>query len=120
MIAKTPDLDWLLLTKRPQNFRKMLPAGQTAPNVWLGVTAENKREWNRRVPLLRRVPAAVRFVSVEPLLEWFEPDLAGIDRVICGGETVKPGQKDDDGNPAVARFMELQLGVGSAGPLPSG
>ena len=39
------------------------------------------------------------------MLEPIGADLAGIDWVICGGETVKPGQKNDDGTPAVARFM---------------
>src|SRR5262249_39234855 len=47
LVAKTPDLDWMVLSKRPQNFRKMLPADWPLPNVWVGVTGENQREWNR-------------------------------------------------------------------------
>lgn len=88
LVARCPDLDWLILTKRPQNFRTMLPAdwGDGWQNVWLGVTAENQREWRRRVSLLRRTHAAVRFVSVEPMLEPIDADLEGIDWVICGGE----------------------------------
>jgi protein gp37 len=70
VIADTPWLDWLLLTKRPQNIRKMLPPdwGDGWPNVWLGTTAENQEEADRRIPHLLATPAAVRFVSAEPLL----------------------------------------------------
>jgi protein gp37 len=106
LVASTPDLDWMVLSKRPQNFRKMLPAGWPWRNVWLGVTGENQREWNRRTKLLISVPATIRFVSVEPMLGPLQIDLDGIDWVICGGETVKYGQKNDDGTPAVARFMD--------------
>jgi protein gp37 len=69
LIAATPALDWLLLTKRPQNVAKMLPKdwpehGQ--PNVWLGTTAEDQVRYNQRWPILSRTPAAVRFISYEP------------------------------------------------------
>lgn len=74
LIADTPHLDWLLLTKRPQNIAKMLPDqfglpawGKGWPNVWLGTTAENQTEADRRIPHLLAVPAAVRFLSMEPL-----------------------------------------------------
>lgn len=69
-IRETPHLDWLLLTKRPQNVRRYLPPGwgDGWPNVWLGVTAENQEEADRRIPILLSTPAAVRFVSAEPLL----------------------------------------------------
>ena len=70
LICATPFLDWLLLTKRPQNIRKMLPAGwgEGRPNVWLGTTGENQREAERRIPHLLAVPARLRFLSCEPLL----------------------------------------------------
>lgn len=70
LIAATPHLDWLLLTKRPQNIIKMLPAGWSGalPNVWLGTTAENQDEANRRIPRLLDVPARLHFLSCEPLL----------------------------------------------------
>jgi protein gp37 len=99
LIARCPNLIWLLLTKRPQNIRKMLPGDWPWPHVWLGVTAENQAEWNRRVSLLAAIPAAVRFISAEPLLEQIDPDLTGIDWVICGGET-------DPQRKARARIME--------------
>lgn len=70
LIKATPHLDWLLLTKRPQNIKKMLPAdwGDGYANVWLGVTVENQTEADRRIPHLLSMPAAVHFLSCEPLL----------------------------------------------------
>jgi protein gp37 len=76
LIDQTPNLDWLLLTKRPQNIAKMLPTeaigapawGSGWPNVWLGTTVENQTEADRRIRPLLFVPAAVRFLSCEPLL----------------------------------------------------
>jgi len=57
-------------------------------NVWLGVSAERRQEWGERVGHLRGVPAAVRFVSAEPLLEDLGAvDLSGISWVICGAES---------------------------------
>jgi protein gp37 len=70
VIRETPYLDWLLLTKRPQNIAAMLPPdwGRGWPHVWLGATVENQAEADRRIPVLLGVPAAVRFLSCEPLL----------------------------------------------------
>lgn len=60
---------------------------QAIPNLWLGVTVENEKEMER-IDYLKRIPAAVRFVSFEPLLENIPNlDLSGIDWVIVGGET---------------------------------
>jgi protein gp37 len=75
LVASTPFLDWLLLSKRPQNMPSMLPAGMLHfggpwPNVWLGTTVENQEEADRRIPQLLAVPAAKRFLSCEPLLGW--------------------------------------------------
>lgn len=75
-IEQSPNLDFLLLTKRPQNIRKMLPDPESGvspwgdgwPNVWLGTTAENQQEADRRIPHLLAVPARKRFLSCEPLL----------------------------------------------------
>jgi protein gp37 len=72
LIDQTPHLDWLLLTKRPQNMMSMRPsrwANRFPDNVWLGVTAENQKRADERIPLLLRTPAVLRFVSCEPLLE---------------------------------------------------
>lgn len=71
LIRVTPALTWQLLTKRPQNMAGMLPPdwGETGyPNVWLGVSAENQEEYDRRWPVLAAVQAAVRFISYEPAL----------------------------------------------------
>lgn len=70
LIRATPNLDWQLLTKRPQNIAKMLPSdwGDGWPNVWIGTTVENQVEADRRIPIFLNVPARVRFLSCEPLL----------------------------------------------------
>jgi protein gp37 len=89
LIRATPSLDWLLLTKRPENIALMLPSdwGRGYDNVWLGTTVES-RAYYGRVAALAAVPARVRFLSVEPMLEAM-PDLplGGIDWVIVGGES---------------------------------
>ncbi|ACL59097.1 phage Gp37/Gp68 family protein [Methylobacterium nodulans] len=95
LISQTPQLDWMLLTKRPQNIAKMLPGpatgapawGEGWPNVWLGTTIEDRARL-RNPDALRTVPARVRFLSCEPLLEDLgEIDLTGIHLVIVGGES---------------------------------
>jgi protein gp37 len=88
LIQKTPNLDWLLLTKRPENFYLMLPwitrpvndggrymdeeqlaeVAKPWPNVWLGVTAGVRSSLDR-VVTLRATPSVKRFISCEPLLE---------------------------------------------------
>ncbi|WJS86739.1 phage Gp37/Gp68 family protein [Paracoccus sp. TOH] len=72
LIEATPNLDWMLLTKRPGNIANMLPVPfdfeRLYPNVWLGCTVVNQAEADRDIPKLLAVPAAVRFLSMEPLL----------------------------------------------------
>lgn len=71
LIQQTEWLDWLLLTKRAENFSRFLPwyeSGIYPHNVWLGVTAGTQRRADERIPLLLSAPAIVRFVSAEPLL----------------------------------------------------
>jgi protein gp37 len=71
LIEATPSLDWLLLTKRPQNIEKMLPKSwpeHGLSNVWLGTTAEDQARFDQRWPVLSRIPAAVRFISYEPAI----------------------------------------------------
>ena len=95
LIDQTPSLDWLLLTKRPEVIGELVPWRQEWPrNVWLGTTIENQKWAERRAPFLLQYPAAVRFVSCEPLLgpvdltAWLVrgPELS-IDWVIAGGES---------------------------------
>lgn len=75
LIHDTPHLDWLLLTKRIGNAARMLvedaPEGidmGALPNVWIGATICNQKEADRDIPKLLAVPAAKRFLSMEPLL----------------------------------------------------
>jgi protein gp37 len=86
LIDACPNLDFLLLTKRPQNIGKS-DTLSNLPNVWLGVTAENQREADRRIPLLQEIPATIRFVCIEPMLSPVRLDLRGISWVIVGGES---------------------------------
>ncbi len=99
-IRLTPDLDWQLLTKRAVNIKKRLPSDwdEGYDNVWLGVTVENCKHGLKRLEILKTIPAYIRFISVEPLLECLGPvDLNGIDWVIVGGESgphARPMNKD--------------------------
>ena len=95
-MAETPNLDWLLLTKRHEHVARMVPWDRSWPdNVWLGTTIETQVWAKRRAPELLKHPARVRFVSCEPLLGPVDltPRLErtakrnGIDWVIAGGES---------------------------------
>lgn len=80
-------LDWLLLTKRPENFESMLPWTEVPfHNVWLGVSAEDQKHYDQRVSILARTPVALRFVSAEPLFGHIDIH-SGIGWVIVGGES---------------------------------
>lgn len=112
LICETPNLDWLLLTKRIGNASAMLEtafravhhqregwADNIPPNVWIGATICNQEEADRDIPKLLAVPATKRFLSMEPLLgpvdlsRWLddgsnEMALAGtLDWVVVGGES---------------------------------
>lgn len=72
LIDATPSLTWQLLTKRPENIRRFLPASwleQPRAHVWFGTTVENQKMANERIPELMLVSGPVRFLSCEPLLE---------------------------------------------------
>lgn len=81
-----------VLTKRADRLHELLSgplrAAAELPHVWWGVSVENRQHGLPRLELLRRTPAQVRFLSVEPLLEDLgDLDLTGIDWVIVGGES---------------------------------
>ncbi|MCE9567284.1 MAG: phage Gp37/Gp68 family protein [Planctomycetes bacterium] len=81
-----------VLTKRAERLRKLLNTSlrtaAEAAHIWWGVSVENRKHGVPRIDLLRETPAAVRFLSVEPLLEDLgELDLTGIHWVIVGGES---------------------------------
>lgn len=104
LIASTRSLDWLLLTKRPENVMRLATegrlinsAGRLDGNVWLGTTVEDQQRADERIPALMEVPARVRFLSCEPLLgpidleRWlYAQDHAPprcLDWIIAGGES---------------------------------
>ncbi len=73
-MAKCPQHTFLILTKRPERMAHFVSEVgvfnyDVLPNLWLGVTAENQKQADKRIPILLQIPAAVRFVSVEPMLE---------------------------------------------------
>lgn len=82
LIRGATNLDWLLLTKRPQNWRKLMEQaadegsdvaeswldGIAPANVWIGTTTEDQPRAEERLPHLLSIPARVRFLSCEPLL----------------------------------------------------
>jgi protein gp37 len=114
VMAMTPHHVYQILTKRPERMLEYFTKpdaedvyAQTAPlsfdqrmegigfgsifpleNVWLGVTVENQKAADERIPLLLQTPAALRFLSCEPLLEEIKiPHIESIGWVICGGES---------------------------------
>jgi protein gp37 len=111
VIRKTPQHTYQILTKRPELIAARLPEdwGQGYENVWLGVSVENQKYADERVPALLNTPAKIRFLSIEPILgpvelvqhdqefgfviNWLtgfdgcDPAIPGIDWVICGGES---------------------------------
>jgi len=91
-IRRTPHLDWLLLTKRPNNVRKLAPA-PLPPNVWIGTTVENQDWADQRLPHLLAIDCSLRFISVEPMLSALDlrallgPGPGQVNWVIFGGES---------------------------------
>ena len=105
-IRETQNLDWLLLTKRPENYTKFLPADwiEGYRNVWMGVSIGDKRGRDARMDHFLNTPAYVRFISGEPLLERFELPDYGITQFICGGES-GPISKIGELDLNVVRYM---------------
>jgi protein gp37 len=124
------NLDILLLTKRPQNVNRMVPQEwlkNWPAHVWIGTSAGNQKSADERLPFLIDIPAKVRFVSAEPLLEKVEIDPiffggfhpAKIHWIIVGGESggkARPMENDwarwlrDDCKRHGAAFYMKQLG----------
>lgn len=133
LIELTPNLNWLLLTKRIGNVFEMVARARShdwlagRDNVWLGATIVNQAEAERDIPKLLEVPARVHFLSIEPMLGPIDlerpmpgPDLpqgggasicqpwmiqSGIDWVICGGES---GHDARPMHPDWARYLRDQ------------
>ena len=75
-----------VLTKRAERLAQLAPSLPWPDHIWMGVSVENQR-WTSRIAPLRGTPAAIKFLSCEPLLGPLELDLDGIDWVIAGGES---------------------------------
>lgn len=86
VMRETPRHQYQVLTKRSKRLAHMANRIDWPANVWMGVSIENQA-YAFRADYLRRVPAAVRFVSAEPLLGALDLGLDGIDWVIAGGES---------------------------------
>jgi len=94
LIAKTQYLYWLLLTKRPENFKRLMPPAwrELFPvNVWPGASICNQQEYDRIMPLLkdlkRELGIRITFVSFEPLLGPIDLKYGAADWNIIGGES---------------------------------
>jgi protein gp37 len=104
IIRATPHLTYQILTKRPENILDRLPDNWRGgwPNVWLGVSAESQPYYDQRAAALLAIPAAVHFVSAEPLLGPIDlRNARGLDWLIVGGES-GPGFR-----PMATRWVEL-------------
>jgi protein gp37 len=87
VMVACPQHQFQVLTKRHERLAELAPRLPWPDNVWAGVTIENDR-WTMRADALREIPAAVRFISAEPLLSALPSlDLNGIDWLIAGGES---------------------------------
>lgn len=125
LIRRTPHLNWLLLTKRPEcwetrigkckfgdmagiKFRENWLAGKPPPNVWIGWTAENQHYWDKRTPDGLEIPAIRRFVSVEPMLGEIDMTYGFyVLRGIGDGQTREPvcPRVTADGSPEIAQVI---------------
>jgi len=92
--SKTRQHTYQILTKHPGNMKKIVSGlvGKygVLPNIWLGVSVENQEYADKRIPILLQIPAAVRFVSAEPLLgaiDFKQSYPTVIDWIIVGGES---------------------------------
>lgn len=106
VIAETPRHRYQILTKRHARLKAYFETRPVPQNVWLGVSVENKRHGVPRIDALRDIPAKIRFLSCEPLLEDLGTvDLPGIHWVIVGGES---GAKARPMQPEWARAIQRQ------------
>ena len=135
LIHDTPHLDWLLLTKRIGNAAQMLksdpPEGidmGALPNVWIGATIANQAEADRDIPKLLAVPAAKRFLSMEPLLG--PVDLRNLAHGEGELDALKPDtweeaidqwrDTDEDWIEQFEDWYEVNLSDGLSGPMHAG
>src|SRR5690606_29184604 len=89
VMLRTPQHTYQLLTKRAERLPSFFSRFKAPPNMWLGVSVEDRKHGIPRIAYLQKVDTvAIRFLSVEPLLEDIGTlDLKGVDWVIVGGES---------------------------------
>lgn len=88
VMARAPQHTFQVLTKRAERMARFCRDVEVSPNVWLGVSVENRKYGVPRIDVLRNIDVGIRFLSVEPLLEDLgRIDLSGINWVIVGGES---------------------------------
>lgn len=123
LMRERQDIEWQVLTKRLGRIEELLGyIGDWPSNIWLGVSVENQATADERIPLLLQVPAAVRFVSVEPCLEkvnlglydlrrnaqgGYEAVRHGLNWVICGAES-GPNRRPFDVDWAVGLYEQCR------------
>lgn len=96
LFRETPNLRWIVLTKRIGNVMKMVPADWPRPHVGIMATMVNQEEFDRDIHKLLDIPAPWRGISAEPLLGRIDiMDLRGVDWIITGGES-GPGRRPLD------------------------
>jgi protein gp37 len=79
--------EFQVLTKRAERLESLSPSIGWSPNIWMGVSVENA-QYTSRIDCLRRTSAAIKFLSIEPLIGPVGPmDLSGMHWVIAGGES---------------------------------
>ncbi len=88
IMSQTPHHTFQILTKRAKRMAKFIETYKSTPNIWLGVSVEDRQYGIPRIDILRTIPVSVRFLSIEPLLENLGAlDLSDIHWVIVGGES---------------------------------
>lgn len=92
VMGKASHHTFQVLTKRSERLSELAPKLPWPNNVWQGVSVENQK-YAYRIDHLRKIPAAIRFLSVEPMIGPVQPDLDGIHWVIAGGES-GPGARE--------------------------
>lgn len=131
LIADTPNLDWQMVTKRPEHFHDRMasvmrdcegtPGAAIADkwrtfciapkNVWLGCTAENQKTFDDRTREMAFIDAKLKFLSMEPLLETVNLDFGHtrrVDWIIVGGESGKNARSIDIESIEAIVFQSLQ------------
>jgi protein gp37 len=139
LIHRTPHLDWLLLSKRPQNWRERLIAargvmfadpldvadridrwidGNPWHNVWIGTTVEDQQRADERIPHLLDIPAKVRFLSCEPLLGFTDIQQVGDDNLTIYWPLVGRAISDGMNEPAALKHGGIHWVIcgGESGP----